>query len=233
MLRSLYQRVFGETVLSGPFRGLRYIPSSVGSVHLAKLVGTYECELRPQIERLISRAPDVIVNIGAAEGYYAVGLACRLPACRILAFEMEAHGRDLIPQLAGLNGVANRVEVHGTADPLNLGAALSRASRPCVVIDAEGAEAELLDPVKSPDLARCDILVEVHDFIVPIGDKLLARFADTHLHHEIWSHPRCSADLPAALRPIALTPWRGKVLAALDERRPGPMRWFWFETRSR
>ncbi len=233
MLRTLYHRVFGETVFSGPFRGLRYIPNSVGSVHLAKLIGTYECEVRPQIERLIARAPDVFVNIGAAEGYYAVGVAARLPAVRVVAFETEPHGRDLIQRLAARNDVAARIEIHGTATPENLALALRGARRPCVMIDAEGAEDRILDPILVPDLSQCDMLVEAHDFVAPIGARLSGRFAGTHKHEEVWSHPRRVADLPGAIRLAGWTPWRNQILKALDEQRPGPMRWFWFESISR
>lgn len=233
MLRSLFHRIFRNRVLAGPFRGLNYIPSSIGSVHLAKLVGTYECELDAQIERLIARQPDVVINIGAAEGYYAVGLACRLPPARIIAFETETRGQALVQQLAERNGVASRIQINGTAAAENLIACLHDASRPCVVIDAEGAEDFLLDPSSIPALARCDVLVEVHDFVAPIGDRLWARFAATHRREEIWSHPRQASDLTGWRRLLALPPWRQRVLKAIDEGRPERMRWFWFETTSR
>lgn len=229
-LRTLYEKVIGWRVLAGPFRGLRYVPEAVGSVHAPKLLGTYECELRPQVEALIARAPDVIVNIGAGEGYYAVGLARRLPHTRVLAFEADARGRDLTARVAALNGVGDRVAVHGLCAVADLIAALRGTERPVVVIDAEGAEQPLLDPVQTPDLARCAILVEVHDFILPeIGDLLQRRFALTHRRQEIWSEPRTARDLPGFTRLAALSPWRRQAVHAMDEQRPGRMRWFWLE----
>lgn len=228
-LRTVYEKLIGWRVLSGPFRGLRYVPEAVGSVHAPKLLGTYEAELRPQVEALITRAPDVVVNIGAGEGYYAVGLARRLPQARILAYEAEARGRDLIGRVAALNGVAPQIDVRGLCALDDLIASLRGAKNPVVVIDAEGAEDLLLDPVKIPDLARAAILVEVHDFILPaIGDTLLRRFAVTHRHEEIWTVPRTARDLPGFTRLAAFSPWKGQAVHAMDEQRPGRMRWFWF-----
>lgn len=65
----------GGVILSGPFKGLMYPRESVGSAWAPKLLGTYESELSPTIERIVSGGYRSVVDIGAAEGYYAVGLA--------------------------------------------------------------------------------------------------------------------------------------------------------------
>src|SRR5438105_426555 len=72
------------TVLDGPFRGLRYpSASSLHSGLLPKLLGTYEAELHGPIEHLLkSRTYGAVVDVGAAEGYYAVGFALRCPEAR-------------------------------------------------------------------------------------------------------------------------------------------------------
>ena len=69
------------TVLNGPFRGMKYLSRAYCSAVLPKLLGTYECELIPAIDRLARSDADRIVDIGAAEGYYAVGLALKVPNC--------------------------------------------------------------------------------------------------------------------------------------------------------
>jgi hypothetical protein len=232
-LRTLYEKLLGWQVLAGPFRGLRYVPEAIGSVHAPKLLGTYESELHPHIEALVTRKPDVIINVGAGEGYYAVGLARRLKHARIIAFEADPRGQELTGRVAALNGVAPRVEVRGLCAVADLSLALRGAGRPAVVVDAEGAEGEILDPARAPGLARAVILVEVHDFISSaLGDLLLRRFAATHRHEEVWSRPRTARDLPGLARLAALSPWRDQAVRAMDEQRPGPMRWFWFEPRS-
>src|ERR1035441_10269867 len=61
---------YGANVLNGPFEGMRYLQASVGSVLSPKLVGSYEAELHPFIERVTSGRYDIVVDIGCAEGYY-------------------------------------------------------------------------------------------------------------------------------------------------------------------
>lgn len=229
--RSLFIKIFGGRVQAGPFRGLRYARQSVGSTLLPKIFGTYELELAPQIERLVRYAPDVIVNIGAGEGYYAVGLACRLPHTQVVAYEIQAFAQALITRMATLNHVSSRVAVYGLCQPDDISSAVAGFRRPFLVVDVEGAEKQLLDPARVPGLAQHAMLVEIHDFTEPIGDLLLARFADTHDHVEIWTQPRTARDLPWWLRPITLTPWKSRLLSLMNEDRPGPMRWFYFEPR--
>jgi hypothetical protein len=228
----MFEKVFGWRVLAGPFRGLRYVPEAVGSVHAPKLLGTYEVELLAPVEALVALAPDVVVNIGAGEGYYAFGLARRLQKTRIVAYEGDPRGRELAGRIARLNSLQDRVQIRGYCTVADLAGSLRDAQRPAVVIDAEGAEEELLDPDRVADLARAVILVEVHDFISStVGDVLLRRFATTHTHEEIGSRSRTARDLPAITRLAAFSPWRRQALHAMDEQRPGPMRWFWFTPR--
>ena len=95
-------------IVSGPFKGMRYVGSSYGSYHSYKLLGTYEKELHSAIASIKSIHYDTFVDIGAAEGYYAVGLASTLAARRLIAFEEEERGRSLLGELAKLNSLKER-----------------------------------------------------------------------------------------------------------------------------
>src|SRR4051812_36356723 len=55
------------TVMSGPFRGMRYIRDWVGVA--CKVIGTYERELHPLIAELLTAPYKRVVNVGSAEGY--------------------------------------------------------------------------------------------------------------------------------------------------------------------
>ena len=99
---------FGLTVRSGPFAGLRFYvtKAAVGAPRVAdclpaKLIGCYEQELHPGIERLLGSSPSTIVNVGAAEGYYAVGLAMRAPGSRVHAFEPDTDRREMLRDNVG------------------------------------------------------------------------------------------------------------------------------------
>src|SRR3954454_22153756 len=93
----------GLTVSGGPFARLVY-PDRAPISLVPKLLGIYERELHGAIEAAIRAQPDVIVNVGAADGYYAVGLARRLPAATVIAYEADAGQRELCRRVAAANG---------------------------------------------------------------------------------------------------------------------------------
>ena len=62
-------------VASGPFKGTRYGELSFFSAYIPKLLGIYERELWGLIEAICESGPTLVVDIEAAEGYYAIGLA--------------------------------------------------------------------------------------------------------------------------------------------------------------
>lgn len=203
-------------VMLGPFQGMKYIGRAYCSAVLPKLLGTYECELIPAIERLARDAPDRIVDIGAAEGYYAVGLALRVPEARVVAFELYEPARRLLTRLARLNDAEDRIDLRGECTIESLNQALSGARRPALICDCEGAEDLLLDPERVPALRSALIVVETHDGMVPgLNDRLIGRFQESHAIERIGSRPRTEADFPAGLD-LSL---EEKAVAA-DEERP-------------
>lgn len=190
-------------VLRGPFKDMAYVPRAFYGMVEAKLLGTYEMELHPAIDRIVAAAPPVIIDVGAAEGYYAVGLALRIPTTRLIAFELEAQGRELLTQLARLNGVQDRVAVLGAADIAALRDALGKAGGgrgAMVICDVEGYEDTLMEPSAVPELAGASLLIEIHDHLNPgVGERIQSRFAATHDLEIIHSRPRTLADLPPGL----------------------------------
>jgi hypothetical protein len=40
---------------------------------LSKLLGTYESELHPVLHEILIKPYELIVDVGSAEGYYAIG----------------------------------------------------------------------------------------------------------------------------------------------------------------
>ena len=212
----------GLTVRSGPFAGLRYVEEAVAAPHLAdclpaKLLGSYERELHPSLERLLERGFPSIVNVGAAEGYYAVGLALRAPAARIWAFETDAGRRDLCRELARANGVDARVEIAGECDAERL-AGLGDDS--LVVMDCEGCEVDLLGG-SSRGLANSSLIVELHDPIEPRSTSSVEEaFGETHAIELIDARPRYAGDFPE----LDFLGWNNRELA-ISETRTHPTRW--------
>lgn len=169
----------GDTVLSGPFRGMKYaVRSSEGSRN-ARIIGCYEASLAPVIEGAIARAYPLVIDIGSAEGYYAVGLALRMPQARVLARDVNPKAQVLCREMAETNGVADRVEIGGEFTHADFDICTRQPT--LVFCDIEGAEGALLDPAAAPGLARADLLVEVHEGMqAGLIATLTDRFAPTH-----------------------------------------------------
>lgn len=171
-------------VLDGPFAGMR-LPEAASWADgdlVPKLLGVYEAELHVPIEAAIARAPDLVVNVGCAEGYYAVGLARRLPGARIHAFDISTTAQEVCGLAARLNGVGRRVVVEGECTAARLAELAAGAARPLALLDCEGAETALIAPAALPALGTCELIVECHDFLDPeITEILHRRLAPTHV----------------------------------------------------
>lgn len=169
----------GQSVLGGPFIGMKYLTQAAGSALMPKLLGCYEAELHPVIEMAAAENYDTVIDVGCAEGYYANGLAMRLPSAHVYAFDTDPRAQALCREMAQLNGVEEQVTVLGECRHQDLNALTP--GRSLIVCDCEGYEIVLLQPALVPALARTDILVELHDQMQPdLTALLLERFQSTH-----------------------------------------------------
>ena len=165
-------------VQGGPFKGMRQARS--GGAPYATLLGTYELSLAPVVEQVIARRPDLIVNVGAAAGYYAMGFAWRCPNTKVIAYEADATRRALIAKYVRINGQTDRVDLRGLCTVEQLEATLSGKAGAFLLMDVEGGEDALLKPDIS-DIDQTEILVELHEMFVPgITQRLQERFCKTH-----------------------------------------------------
>lgn len=219
-------------VLTGPFQGMQYIEKAVCSALPPKVLGTYEKELHGIIETIIFNRPSCIIDIGAAEGFYAVGFAMRIPVCRVVAFEMDRHAQELLRELASINGVTDRVEVKGMCNQETLCEIFTSLPDDCVIIcDAEGAEVELLDPTRMPWLRRFPLLVELHPWVQPdIKSVLYSRFTTSSEIITIASRTRTVSDFS-----IETDGWLSdsEKLDCMSEWRPCGMEWLWIKPRKK
>ncbi len=223
-LKTLFQE--NLTVLAGPFAGLRYVEQASGSVLLPKLLGTYEACLQPWIAETPDRNYSTLLDIGCAEGYYAVGLARNCPGMSVVAYDLNDRARDLCKTMAQANGVSSRVQVKTRCNAEEI--SHQSGDNTLIICDIEGAEYELLDPEKIPALLRADLIVEAHDHLNPdITPSLRRRFGQTHHIETVCA----VAPAPALLAPIAHLPEEEQGFI-LDEQRTPHMLWHRFLRRS-
>ena len=180
-LTSLIYNRTGGKVYQGPFEGMKILHKfSWGDGDCAsKLLGLYECELFEAIEKVIDHNPDTILNIGCAEGYYGIGLARRTGVKTVLV-DVNETAINIARENAQVNGV-NKILFTTDCTIENYRSFLQAPLKPFIFMDCEGAEEDILDLEKIPELAKTIIMVESHDCNRPgLTDKLTARFQDTH-----------------------------------------------------
>ncbi|MGH6911218.1 MAG: hypothetical protein ACREE0_18420 [Phenylobacterium sp.] len=168
----------GARVMSGPFAGMEYVSATEGS-QIARLLGVYEAGLHPHLHAFAAEGLDCLIDVGCAEGYYAVGLARMMPELTVYAYDISEAARTACATLAARNGVTDRVIIGGEFKPDGFEAFAGR--RALVMVDAEGAELDILQPALSPSLAGMNVIVETHDVFRPGSlETLIERFSPTH-----------------------------------------------------
>src|SRR5271165_207536 len=236
------QRLFREvffpgnsipTVLTGSFRGMSYLDETVWGPITPKWAGTYEMELEDVIEEIIGRGYDRIVNLGCAEGYYAVGLALADRKPEVSAFDLDPFSRIQARRLAQLNDVSERIRVFGECTHPRLNELIQ--GKTLVVADIEGDEVVLLDPARVPRLKEADLLIEVHEYADCAGkqiaeERVTNRFASSHSIGRRVSRDR--EDWIEKHQGL----WQGKIsrermTKALDEARSSPQNWLWAKSK--
>jgi hypothetical protein len=148
------------TVQDGPFRGMRYTRAAVLTHHTTpSLLGTYERQLYPLLQEAAARC-DFIVDIGSAEGYFAVGLA-RLTGKRVVAFDVNSKERQMVRDMAALNQVSQLMTISDWCSSARL-VDLVRGQRVLVFCDIDGGEFNLFNSAAVEALSGCDLFIELH-----------------------------------------------------------------------
>jgi hypothetical protein len=193
------------------------------------LAATYEKELHPAWRRVIESVPELIVDVGAAEGTYLAGLARAVPDAHLVAFEAKLEWQDRVKLTLALNGVGARCEVRGFCDRTEFRRVLEEGvgRKAFVLMDIEGGEFELLD-VEAIRLARdVSFIIELHERDGrEAGEALADSFRASHEVEIVWEQEQ-----PRSWRDVPDLKWRlaARLLPAINSRlaegRGYRMRW--------
>jgi hypothetical protein len=208
-LARTFVSIHGDAVVRGPFAGMRYPPERGGS--LQKRIGAYEREIQPWIELALDRKPTRFVDMGAADGFYAIGIArYGIP---VDAFELSRTARDECRELASMNAVS--VRIHGRATARRV--ATLDLTRALVLSDCEGAEADIFTPTVVTAMRTATVIIELHEQFRPgVGLMLRQHFEPTH--EATVAHPSTRplvdfpelSSLPESERPRAVSEMRSE-----------------------
>lgn len=228
--KSIRSKLYGQDkirILSGPFKGVSYIDGTVWGPITPKWIGSYEKELHRIIEDVIQKNKHRrIIDIGSAEGYYVAGLGTRMPNAIIYSFDVDPVSRKQQRKLISINSLKN-VNIKKLCTHQELNHLIQ--DRTFIIVDIEGYEFELLDPVKASNLKMTDILVELHSF-GPVEDMekvMRDRFRQTH---DIQKFRETDIDIEYYNTICRNLLTREELIESTKEYRHGTQSWLWMQS---
>ncbi|WP_296020002.1 hypothetical protein [uncultured Agrobacterium sp.] len=193
----------GNRVAHGPFKGLLLGADThwgEGADRGGMILGLYEQEILNIVDEIPARYR-TFIDLGAADGYYGLGMLVNNRFHTSYCYEITERGREVIAANAVLNGVADRVIIRGEATREfynDLPAEVRDQS--LVLVDIEGAEFDLIDAGTFAAFSKAMIVIEIHDWMVENGPEKMAKLqvdaARTHRVTEIKMGARDLSGIP-------------------------------------
>lgn len=223
----------GVVVRNGPFKGLKYASlEAAGSSLFPKLLGSYERELYEIIETTKKNIYSEVIDIGCAEGYYAIGFALGNNVGKVYAYDIDLNARKLCCNMAKANNVKHKVIISDKCTDKTL-ANFNFTGRSLVISDCEGYERILFNKLSVKNLLNSDVLIEVHDYDLSKNYKvtnykyLINLFKSTHNYKVINSIDDYQKIYTYKYKELQGFDNSQKFLA-LRERRACIMKWLFF-----
>jgi precorrin-6B methylase 2 len=216
-------------VRSGPFEGMKLADVRWWGCAVPCWLGVYEEELHDIIEQIVSNAYTDIIDVGCADGYYAVGLALRMPKSNVWAYDTDFAARMNTRKNQKLNKCGSNLYVDGKLNPKR---PPPMGERVAVICDIEGGEYELLNPSSTNWLAKADILVELHSKGESITERIelmRGRFGSTHTIMQIVEQKR---DIAKIARYLGINSCEDILAEAVNEHRSEQQFWLWMTSKT-
>jgi hypothetical protein len=197
-LSALINKMFNATVAYGPFKGLKLSsnPWWGEADRPSMLFGLYEQEVLNSLLN-VPKTHKTFIDLGAADGYYGIGVLVNKHFDRSYCFELSKKGQEVIRRNADLNAVSNKITIYGRAerDFFKL-LPVDHLSTSVLLVDIEGGEFDLLDTDLFKVLKDTIIFIELHPWLVEDGDKKLEKLKfEASLYFDITEITTTSRDL--------------------------------------
>ena len=164
---------------------MKYTRTAIASRHATpSLLGTYERQIYPFLLEAVDRC-EQIVDIGSAEGYFAVGLA-RLTGKPVTAFDVDPNERKICQGMARANGVTISLQKWCSPEALQ---ALALDKRLLLLCDIDGGEIQLFDANVIRSLRHCDVVIELHEVSSEANQVFIDRWRDGTHEVSVLEHP--------------------------------------------
>lgn len=165
--------VHNGVVAYGPFKGMKLSRDVWWGRFdvISKTLGTYEQHVVEKLFQLRKSTRGPFVDIGAADGYFAIGAAISGLGDLVFAYESSADARGALKSNAQLNGCSETITIRTEATFESLLALMATYKEALILIDIEGAEFELLREETLSLLSESHVVVELHPAFVENGHK--------------------------------------------------------------
>jgi hypothetical protein len=223
-----------KRIINGFFKGLKYETGDHFSFDI--IAGTYEKELFSILNSF--EYFDVLIDVGAGDGYYVVGLLNKFKHLKCYAYEQLGYRKERLLNNLLINNIdKNRWEIYDSANIENLKSLLIDITsnyKTLIIMDVEGYEKILLNLDLIPQLEGCTILVEVHEHLEPgVTNDLKNRFKNSH-HNKIFTTTnRTVQDVMQPFNRFEKWLFRKQLERLLGEGRFTEMEWFYLEPKSK
>jgi hypothetical protein len=191
-------KTFNGVIKHGPFRGMKFVESSWWGAddRASMLLGLYEQEVLKSLKALPEKYR-YFIDIGAADGYYAIGVLVGNLFEKSWCYEVSPWGRSIIRNNAQLNNVSHRLVIREKADSgFEREFSEEDAARSVLFVDIEGGEFELFSRELFEKFRNSVIIIELHDWVFADGRERLDRLRfDAEKYFQITSITTTSRDL--------------------------------------
>lgn len=220
--------VFNYEVGYGVFRGMRLGPESTWNRmdQGGMILGIYEQEV---IATLNQNKGRILINLGAGDGFYAIGAVKSGLFEESIAFEMHPESQSLIVDNAKLNGI-EKISIYGLATKnfwVSLKINPDDLEKTVVISDIEGDEFEIFDETTFSYFGKSVLIIEIHDWVENGLQKIQTLIDASRSTHD-YKILTTGARNPSEFGELADLSDNERWLLC-SEGRPLLMKWFLFE----
>ena len=166
---------YSGVIAYGEFKGTQLQGASEWSGYRdtgTKILGLYEKQVVDWIA-LQPRRFDLFVDIGAADGFYAIGLLKKNLVGSAITYEISMGDRAVCKSMSQLNSVTNQISIKDKAEKIDLIQVLSSNLHTLILVDIEGSEFDLIDAEVLETGKDKFFVIEIH---ARIGTKKFIEF---------------------------------------------------------
>ena len=181
-IRQHYQ----SRIAYGPFKGMILSQDAHwGSAdHGTMILGLYEKEILNELSTL-ANTKSSFIDLGAADGYYGLGVLASGLFCNSYLFEITEKGRDVIKANAELNNIKHGYTILGEAEEDFYNQIPDEnLNNSIVLVDIEGAEYRVFTELTFQKIKNSTIIIEIHEHLHNDAadkiKKLIQNAAKTH-----------------------------------------------------